>query len=453
MNIKTDENILPMNCENCSALLSNADRGLRMEHYITLGNPICSYPLDGEDPFLKAQSIIEKYKDDSPVLCQLYVYLSNYCDKALDANAFEQLKKIFELYRENGIRVLLRFAYSTEAVPDAPYRIVRKHLSQIHAWFKENSGLVSDVIYCIQTGIIGLWGEGHSYKRLKKRHIKKVIRNVCEIVPKGIYVQVRTYDMLQKSPTEYKEKVGIHDDYIIGDMNHQWSFIPQSEKEKFNRTVEHAKFTVNDGEMPWGRATLDDKAGAMSLGSLDGKKILKQLSAFSLTSLSLEHNYIEDGNQYSLSKWKNEYLDYGEVSSLEIHVNPNLFKNSKNEDVKMSVYDIIRYHLGYHLVLSDCEYQNGTLSFTVTNYGFAAPLNFNYFAVAVKNVNNGEIFEKTIEDYDKHKLLSGESVRFTVTLTQDVIPIGVKMDTFKNGGINPRFANSTQFLNGVQYFK
>lgn len=453
MNRKTDESLLPMNSENCGALLSNADRGLRMEHYITLGNPLCSYPLDRKDPFQKAQSMIEKYKDDSPVLCQLYVYLSNYCDKALDAIAFEQLKKIFELYRKNHIRLLLRFAYSTEAVPDAPYRTVKKHLSQIDSWFRENRQLVSDTVYCLQTGIIGFWGEGHSNKRLKNRHIKKVIRNVCEIAPEGIYVQVRTYDMLKKTPAEYKQKVGLHDDYIIGDMNHKWSFIPQSEAEKLKETTEHAKFTVNDGEMPWGRATLDDKQGAMSLGSLDGKKILKQLSAFSLTSLSLEHNYIEDGNSYSLEKWKNEYLDCGETAALGISVNPYLFKNSKNEAVKLSVYDILRYHLGYNLVLSDYEYQNDTLSFTVTNYGFAAPLNFNYFAVAVKNADSGQISEKAIEDYDKRKLLSGKSVKYTVKLNKDLIPIGVKMDTFKNGGINPRFANSSPFVDGIQYFK
>ena len=43
------ETVLQMNSENCSALLKNPDRGLRMEHYITLGLPVCSYPLDGKE--------------------------------------------------------------------------------------------------------------------------------------------------------------------------------------------------------------------------------------------------------------------------------------------------------------------------------------------------------------------------------------------------------------------
>ena len=95
--------------------------------------------------------------------------------------AFEQLKRIFELYRENNIRLLLRFAYSTGEVTDAPYGTVKKHLAQIKDWFNENRVLVSDTLYCMQTGIIGLWGEGHSNKHLKNRHIKKVIRLVREV--------------------------------------------------------------------------------------------------------------------------------------------------------------------------------------------------------------------------------------------------------------------------------
>lgn len=447
------ETVLQMNSENCSALLKNPDRGLRMEHYITLGLPVCSYPLDGKDPFLRAKELIEKYKTDSPTVCQLYVYLSNYRKKSLDSVAFEQIKRIFELYRENNIRLLLRFAYSTEAVKDAPYRIVAKHLSQIKAWFNENSELVSDTLYCMQTGIIGLWGEGHSNKHLKNRHIKKVIRLVREVTPQNIYVQVRTFDMLKKVSDEHKNTVGIHDDYIIGDMNHKWSFIPKSQKEEFCRTVEHAKFTVNDGEMPWGRATLDDKEGAMPLNSLDGKEILKQLSTFSLTSFSLEHNYREDnGKQYSMAKWKNEYLSYDEVKSLGITVNTNLFKNSKEEDTKLSIYDIIRYHLGYQLALTDYEFENGELKFTVKNYGFVAPLNFNYLAVAVKN-ENGVLSEIEIENYDKKQLLSGKSVTYSLTVPKNFDPVGVKMDTQKGAGVNSRFANNTEFSNGIQYFK
>lgn len=447
-----DGSVPTLNGDLCEVLLSNPDRGLRMETYITLGDTPDAYPLSGEDPFIKAQEVIDSYKEDKPTLCQLYVYLSNYSKKELDSKAFSQLSEILQLFKDNGIRALLRFAYSTESVKDASYRVVKRHLEQIGEYFKKNEPLINDSLYCLQTGIIGYWGEGHSNKRLKNRYIDDVIELVCSIAPKGIYTQVRTYDMLQMVKGEYKDKVGIHDDYIIGDLSHKWAFIANT-MEDYEKTLLKANFTVNDGEMPWGRATMDDLPDAEPLNCLDGKEILKQLSAYHLTSFSLEHNYKEDSKENSMARWKNEYLTYSEAVALGISVNPELFKNSKGQEKSMSIYDIIRYHLGYLLVLSNYKESEGAVSFTVTNYGFAPPLNFNYFALVMKNKRSGEITEKEIVDYDKKLLLSGTSVAYNVELPEGYDCLGVKLDTFKGRGINVRFANSTEYNNGVQYFK
>lgn len=450
--VASDGSVPMMNIDSCEALLSNPDRGLRMEAYITLGETPDTYPLSGEDPFVKTQEVIDNYKQDKPTLCQLYVYLSNYRNKDLDDKAFSLLSEILGLFKDNGIRVLLRFAYSTESVKDAPYRVVKRHLEQIDEYFKGNEELINDTLYCLQTGIIGYWGEGHSNKKLKNRYIDDVIGLVCDIAPEGIYTQVRTYDMLCMVEGENKRKVGIHDDYIIGDLSHKWAFLPNT-SEEYERTMENARFTINDGEMPWGRATMDDLPDGEPLNSLDGKAILKQLSTYSLTSFSLEHNYRENGKENSMAKWKNEYLTYSEVLDLGIKANPELFKDSKGNEVSLSVYDIIRYHLGYQLLLSNYKEGEGEVSFSVTNYGFAPPLNFNYFALVMKNKETGEIEEKEISDYDKNLLLSATSVSYTVELPKEYECLGVKMDTFKGRGVNVRFANSTDYIDGVQYFK
>ncbi|MFR5876080.1 MAG: DUF4874 domain-containing protein [Eubacterium sp.] len=451
--IQPDNSISLMNYENAETLLDNPDRGLRMETYITLGDPLYSYPLSEEDPFERVKSIIEKYKSDSPTLCQVYVYLSNYSNCELDDLAFEQLEKYFKLFRENGIRMLLRFAYSTESVDDAPYEIVSIHINQLKEWFGKHSDLINDILYCLQTGIIGYWGEGHSYNNFKKRDIKKVISDVCELAPEGIYTQVRTYDMLKLVSDENMSKVGIHDDYIIGDMSHKWSFIPNSKTKKFNKTISHAKLTINDGEMPWGGQTLNDEKGNMSLDSLSGKEILNQLQTYSMTSFSLEHNYREDNNKYSMAKWQNEYLSFNETQKLGITVNPQLFKDADGNEIKVSVYDIIRYHLGYQLVLSNLSENQDKISFAVTNYGFAAPLNFNYFALICRDKSSGKLIEQEIFDYDKTELQSGTSTIYNINLPDNCDAIGVKLETFKGRSICVRFANATKFENGVQYFK
>lgn len=449
--VRIDNSIELMNFDNSSELLSNPDRGLRMETYITLGDPLQSYPLDDTDPFENTKNMFKKYQADKPTLCQVYVYLSNYNNKELDELAFEQLEKFFELFRDNNIRMLLRFTYSTESVDDAPYDIVKRHIEQLKNWFSKKEDLINDTLYCLQTGVIGYWGEGHSYHNFKKRDIKKVIADICDLAPNGIYTQVRTYQMLNRVSDEDIGKVGIHDDYIIGDMYHEWSFIQKKHSKKFNKATEHAKFTINDGEMPWGRETVETENGTIQMNALDGKAVLDQLSAYSMTSFSLEHNYCEDDNKNSLANWKEEYLSLQEAKKLGITVNPQLFKDSSGNDIKLSIYDILRYHLGYQLVLSNYEEKNGHISFSVTNYGFAAPMNFNYFALVCQN-DDDELIEIEIKDYDKTALQSGKSVLYNMSLPENCKAVGVKLETFKDRNVCVRFANATQYKNGIQYF-
>lgn len=453
---KPDGSVPLMYGDNSEALLNNIDRGLRMETYINLGDPLEAYPLSGEDPYERAQNAINKYKEDSPTLSQVYVYLSNYTDKPLDDLAFSQMEKFFELFRENNIRMLLRFAYGTESVDDAPYEIVKIHLGQIGEWFKNHEELINDTLYCLQLGIIGYWGEGHHNNNLKGEDIPKVIADVCNLAPEGIYTQVRTYDLLSAVSAENIPNVGIHDDYIIGEMDHGWSFIPKNHKnsDKFNETVEHAKYTVNDGEMPWGVAKYNDDPNGKPLDRMDGKNIIKQLYAYSMTSFSLEHNYRETQDRtFSMYEWKSQYLTYKQAEKLGISVNPNLFVNSNGEELEMSIYDIIRYHLGYQLVLSDYKAEKGRASFRVFNYGFAAPHNFNYFALVCKDLKTGELKEIKIDFYDKELLQSGAYVDYSIAIPNDLTPVGVKLSTFEGREQCARFANATKFENGVQYFE
>lgn len=453
--VNPDDSIELLNFDNAEILLDNPDRGLRMETYITLGDPLYSYPLNEENPFDRAQRMIDKYKSDSPALCQVYVYLSNYCDRELDELAFEQLKEYFELFRKNNIRMLLRFAYGTEDVDDAPYDIVKKHIEQLDRWFDREEELINDTLYCLQTGIIGYWGEGHSFINLDGQYIPDVIADVCDLAPEGIFTQVRTYDMLKAVDRDDYDMVGIHDDYIIGDMSHEWSFVPKRKFNKFNKSVIHSRHTINDGEMPWGSAKLDDSEDGAALNSLDGKQIINQLYTYSMTSFSLEHNYREkEGEAFSMEKWKNQFLTYDDAIALGVSANPALFKNENGESIEMSIYDFIRYHLGYQLVLSNYSVTDkDEVKFTVTNYGFAAPLNFNYFAVVFKDNSTGKISECEMDDFDSDKLQSGCSVKYSMGIPENSTPVGVKMETFKGRGISPRFANATEFENGIQYFE
>ncbi len=430
--------------EDMTELLSNPDRGLRMETYITLGDPLDSYPYKGEDPFERAQQTIEKYKEDSPTLIQAYVYLSNYSKKPLDELALAQLKRYFEIFRDNGIRMLLRFTYSTENVEDATYAVMKDHLTTLKRFFNDNKELIDDTLYTMQLGMIGYWGEGHSSVNFEyAEHSKDLIKDMCEFIGKDMYLEVRTMELYQKVPLKYRDRVGIHDDYIIDDLNDEWAFLPKKDI-RYRSLMKRFRKTVNDGEMPWGAGD----SFVEGRNAMDGKIILERIYDNSLTSFSLEHNYREnEGAEYSMYKWKSQYLAYDECVALGISVNPRLFEVSGG---KMSIYDVIRYHLGYQLELANRKMERGVLSFDIINYGFAAPLKMNYLCLVTEE--DGELKEHKISAYDKERLQSNTAIRYSVRIPDGVKVVGVKLATDEKSSFTVRFSNGTDNVNGVQYF-
>ena len=403
-------------------------------------------------PVLEAEAVADLLHSQFPLASGDQILCAVDFD-GVDIGGHPYPEQFFEIFEKHGIRILLRFAYSTESTPDVPYQTTKTHLSQIGKWFRENEALIKNVLFCLQTGIIGYWGEGHSYRKFKKRYIKNTIEDVCRIAPAGIYNQIRTYSMLKKVPIEYSTVVGIHDDYITGDTAHKWAFVKSTNKRRYAEVTNHARFTVNDGEMPWGRAYLNDKKILGHCDHFDGIEVLKQLKAYSLTTFSLEHNYREDeGKSYSMQKWKNVMLSYSECVEHGLTVNPELFKDKNNNSVKQSVYDIIRYHLGYHIAVKDLFITENEFFFALINYGFAPPLTFNYFA-AVFEGKDGSIKEIPFENYNKNALLSGKTVSFKASVPYGCKPLGLKMETEQGSGICARFANDTEFKNGIMYFK
>ncbi|MCL2512430.1 MAG: DUF4874 domain-containing protein [Oscillospiraceae bacterium] len=429
--------------ENAGPLLKNPDRGLRMETYMTLGDAPECYPGDMGDPYEKLLNFIEKYREDSPTVVQLYVYLCRYNNRPLDENAFSQLERMFELCREQKIRVLLRFAYQNESNPDAGYKRVDGHLQQIGEWFGANGQLVDDVVYCVQAGIVGYWGEGHNNKNFKSIHIGRAFDRLRSITPDDIYIQVRNVDLLQKvswAPLSF----GMHDDYIIGEKNGEWSFFLGKNDEEEKLLEERFKNTVNDGEMPWGVATYYDKKDGEPLDSIDPVAVLGQIKQYSLTTLSLEHNYREGdfGRVFSMERWKDVPVTPGQLEALDMPYLPSLFENGE-----MSAYDYIRYHLGYLLSVTSFEFDEtqNKIRFTIQNSGFAAPLNFNALSVVIDGT------EYLIGSYDKYALGSMRAVAYTAALPYDFIQEGphefnIKLARRAGSDICVRFANENDIF-------
>ena len=438
--------MLPMlSLERARPLLKNPDRGLRMETCLTPkpdGTPECC-PGSREDPYKKLRGLSEKYTDESPMLAQLYIYLTHYNKRGLDAAAFAQMRQMLELLRELGVRALLRFAYQTEAYPDAGWRRVKGHLEQIGQWFQSNGPLLEDTMFAVQAGIVGCWGEGHSFVRFKEQHIGPAYDLLLRIVPEDMYVQVRTSALYNRVSKQYAERLGMHDDYLIGEKRGEWSFFLGEQNEHTKRLEEWFRRTINDAELPWGRAAYYDQPDGHPLDSLDAMQIFAQCAQYSLTSLSLEHNYRESPEHvYSMARWKEEMLTAKQLDEAGLPYHSGLL------DPKgcISAFAYIQYHLGYLLSIPSFDIAPGKARFTIRNNGFAAPLSLNALSLIV---DGKEYF---VESYDKYALGSMQAVTYTMALPdlRGARRIGVKLARRAGSPIAARFMNDAEFSHGVQ---
>lgn len=409
------------------SLLANQDRGFRGEIYYTLGTEL-AYPGNEQNYIDRVEEQLELYRDDGINLMQCYIYLNKYRDKDLDETAFNQIKSYFEYLKSKNIRVLLRFAYMYDNInTDAKDKQILRHLDQIGTFINNNSTLFNDLVYAMQFGLIGLWGEGHG--NWYNHNIRKLITKLCKIIPDDIYIMVRTPEILSQVPAKYEHRISVHDDFLVG-MDHQWGMMSWNDPQYKDLTNKN-RHAIADGEMPWGDYKENDIPFA-----INGPDLVKQVVGYGLTTLSITHNYKESrsdekGTTYHLEKWKNEYLTKEELESNNLPYSPAML----NADKQISIYKYLQYHLGYNLGVSNLLKDEHTTSFMINNFGFAAPLEYE-----LEIIVDGQKL-----DVEQKQLFMFEQQ--LITINKNVKEIKIKY-THKRSGATIKLANNLPYENG-----
>ncbi len=433
--------------DDISILLENPDRGFRMESYMTLGTNL-SYPyrlvtgadeeaepsLGGANASLQVQ--LQTYAPDRPKIIQQYVYLTLYTSRTvIPQKALDQLTAYFEYIRSLDIKMLLRFAYENENnLADPPQDVMLAHVAELKTWFHNNSQLVADTVYCLQLGFLGWWGEGHSYH--VEYDIPRVIAAVCEMVPSWMYVNVRTPWYYYTTPLQYRSRMGMHDDYLVG-YNVYGTPMPDNPVQQpyYRDLFQH---TINDGELPWGGEPTNNET------YIDGTNTTRYLYDYSLSTLSIVHNYIESGlgHPYNMYRWKTEYLDADAFNDHGWNYNPNFL----DDEGKISIFNYLKYHLGYQLVLSNLTTDGNKLHFMISNYGFAAPFNMDSLVVQARYAN-GTTRHVNLA-FTPHALYTFRQAVYSVALDLGNIDhVSVKLYNSRNGD-HVRFGNDIESVDG-----
>ena len=174
--------------------------------------------------------------------------------------------------------------------------------------------------------------------------------------------------------------------------------------------------------------------------------IAQRLAVDHFTSLSIAHNYKEDGKDYSLSSWKRQLVTPALLDQYKLPYQKSWFKDTNDNETSRSWYEYIRDYLGYRLAVKDISYQ-----VNLTNYGLAAPVLINKAELVLLNASKKAVATKEITDVAHLQSLQVLPIEWQVdkALVKKAKYLAFKFTGYSNTG--NRLANNIAFAKGYNY--
>ena len=172
-------------------------------------------------------------------LVMLMYYLGNYRTKDLSSQILQGFDDDMAILRQHGFKCVLRFAYDWNSKNDASLTYVKKHIASLKPHLEANK----DVIYVLEAGFVGRWGEwyyssnfGNKTQHLNenRRHVLDALLDAC---PTNRFLLTR-YAMIK---TEYfgdtqpltwdkafkgtdRARLGHHNDAFLNDYGNDGTY-------------------------------------------------------------------------------------------------------------------------------------------------------------------------------------------------------------------------------------
>lgn len=367
--------------------LRNPERGLRIETLIAEPAQRAfrpAYHVRGKVPPVYSEDCwlldAKKFEPFGLTLVQAYCYLTDYPDRPIPQEKLELLQKSLDNLRKNGLKAVLRFAYERNMQGTAgpePQWILR-HIDQLKPIIRRNT----DVIYVLQAGLIGAWGEWHSAAHIRHddyRTRAAVVKRLLEVLPNDRITQVRVpkYKRLvlqQPAFRAFEEvtaeiahshrpaaRIGLHNDGFLAGPTDGGTWPEQPHfgspgNPEFDYMTRESPYLAIDGEMFWSDQEFDGKATAGK--GVDGFNAAVRMRLHHYSSFSLAHSYsLKEGRNYSIDRWMSTPIDPKSLQESKMPISDGYFQDALDEPVSRTRFEYIRDHLGYRL-----ELQQVTLS-------------------------------------------------------------------------------------------
>lgn len=352
------------------------------------------YPYDfkfenGEVPKAINTQALAVNRTQNRTLFLLEYFLRDFIDKPLSDECLALIRANMQVLRDGGGKCILRFAYcdsdAESAKPwDAEEPVVMQHIAQLKPLFRE----YADVIYVLQAGFVGVWGEWYytdhfgfnpqTAEEFAPR--RRVVEALLDALPENRMVALRTpqakmmclglsgADSIGSDNAYGKEdraRIASHNDCFLADGNDVGTFTSKAERELW---MADSRYTSMGGET----------CGVSSFCAC----------ANSLSDMAKYH-------------W----------SYLNIAYHQGVIKGWRDDDC----FDDVECRLGYRLVLTEGAFTREVkagepfrASVTLKNVGFAAPVNPRGAELVFVSADGKELFVQKLKD-DPRRWFGGET--------------------------------------------
>ena len=363
--------------------------------------------------------------------------IKDFRDSPISPEKLQELDSALQNAKKFGLKVIFRAAYGFTEYSikndSTDIETIKAHIDQIAPVLNKNM----DVIYVVQAGFLGAWGEWHSSNLLGNDEQKNtIVRNevvsyLSQKLDSSIVINLRRPRFIRDAIAAgvSSTRLGLHNDALLSSPDDMGTY----DDPTFTKAADiewlrqNMASSINGGEMP-------------TVGEFSKfENAVNELNALHIGYLNHEYN------KEALKSWETIKVE-----------------NSNG-------LSYIEKHLGYRISISSARMpeqlrQNSALnfSFTLINQGYASPpSNFsldavlridgkNYYypldSVTVSSIlsNNNSTFEARIDppkDYQGNTMKIGLRIRPVEESIEDDIRYSIE------------FVNkTTQFIDGTNYF-
>ena len=454
--------LAPATSELDEKLLHNPDRGFRTEVIVRVVSKDDYTDNDFFPPQTDAtqhlRNYLTYYEPESPVLAQLYFYLTDYNHTPIIPDeGINVMQANFDFARKEKIRLLVRFAYQTHmesAKGEAPQDIMLAHMQQLKPLLEKNN----DVIHVIQAGFLGAWGEWHSHQL--ECDSLALLRGIIDMTPPDKFIQMRIpnyKNILPETDPDYN-RISFHIDAIWGAEGVHWGTGGADPgTEQWEQMTRESPYLPVDGEMYWGEYLSSYNK------FVDGFQVIKQLSEHRYTSFSLHHNYRENNPKakYSMRYWQETEITPEWLDEHRIFYAPSWFKDRNGHTIKRSVFDFVQHYVGYKLEAkafrAKTNKEHLEVEMDLVNYGFSACyglesgfaiLDANNRVVSVIEAGNPSNWHSRLaQDYNDVRLLT-HTINAVIPLPPEKATYKIAFYLKNSLGSFARLSNNIDFENG-----